>query len=144
MEEIDPGIIEERKRVTERHRYPEHSEEQSAIAVCDERDNAASGEEPATKAGATENKDQEERAGARCELQRSGGAPDDRRSGRRWSERSKVPRYCLSRSLWSPLSCNEILTRRGNRTGPGSSYSRVEEHQGGDLSLRFGRGRGQS
>jgi len=30
------------------------------------------------------------------------------------------PRYCASRSLWSPLSCDEILTRGRNRMEPGS------------------------
>ena len=58
--------------------------------------------------------------GAWCECSgveehRTGG-----RSGRRRSERSTLPRYCVSRSLWSTLSCDEILTRGRNRMGPGS------------------------
>lgn len=49
------------------------------------------------------------------EEHRTGG-----RSGRRWSRASTLPRYCVSKSLWSRLSCDEILTRGRNRKGQGS------------------------
>jgi len=48
------GPSDRRERVTERHHSPVNSEELSAIAVCDERESAASGKEFTTKPGASE------------------------------------------------------------------------------------------
>lgn len=83
------GPSDRRERVTERYLAPGSSDEHGARNGK----GAASGEEFTTKPGASANQEKEKKTGARCELQRSGGAPDDRRSGRRRSERSKVPRH---------------------------------------------------
>jgi len=54
---------------------------------------AAGGEEETTRPGASEDQDQEEKCRGSVRVKRSGGAPDARRSGRRRSGASTVPRH---------------------------------------------------
>ncbi len=115
------GPSDRRERVTERHPTPGSSDEHDAGSMVRGVSRvAADGEEFTTKPGASSRQGPGREAGTLCECSgvkehRTGG-----RSGRRWSRASTLPRYCVSRSFWSPLSCDEILTRGRNRMGQGS------------------------
>src|SRR5690606_6579304 len=105
-------------RVTERHHCPVNSDEHAAQHGCEEWDGTAAGKEWNGKAGSVsesglgrENQGHGASA-AEWREHRTGG-----RSGPRWSGASTLPRYCVSRSLCSPLSCDEILTGGRNRMG---------------------------
>ena len=115
------GPSDRRERVTERHPTPGSSDEHDAGSMVRGVSRvAADGEEFTTKPGASSRQGPGREAGTLCECSgvkehRTGG-----RSGRRWSRASTLPRYCVSRSFWSALSCDEILTRGRNRMGQGS------------------------
>jgi len=69
------------------------SDEQSVTQSARSEKGAAGGEEFTTKPGASEIQDQEETRRGSVRVKRSGGAPDDRRSGRRRSGASTLPRH---------------------------------------------------